>query len=49
MKIEDLLENIEDNDHLSSNEQTPLRPDAFDMSDADKIASILYFRKWTAS
>lgn len=40
MKIEDLLENIEDNDHLSSNEQTPLRPDAFDMSDAEKIASI---------
>ncbi len=40
MKVEDFLDNIEDQDHLSSNEQTPLRPDAFDLSDADKIASI---------
>lgn len=40
MKIEDLLDNIEDHDHLSSNEQTPLRPDAFKLSDADKIESI---------
>ena len=40
MKIDDLLDNIEDHDHLSSNEQTPLRPDAFKLSDADKIESI---------
>ncbi|WP_124980257.1 GTP cyclohydrolase I FolE [Nonlabens xiamenensis] len=40
MKIEDLLENIEDHDHLSSNEETPLRADAFALSDAEKIESI---------
>lgn len=30
MKIEDLINNVDDHDHLSSNEQTPLRPDAFE-------------------
>lgn len=40
MKIEDILDNIEDNDHLSSNEQTPLRADAFEKSDTEKIESI---------
>ena len=40
MKIDDLLENIEDHDHLSSNEKTPLRDNAFEMSDSDKIESI---------
>lgn len=40
MKVEDFLDNIEDQDHLSSNEQTPLRDDAFDLTDAQKIESI---------
>jgi len=40
MKIEDILQDIEDNDHLSSNEQTPLRANAFKLSDAEKIKSI---------
>lgn len=29
-----------DNDHLGSAQDTPLRHDAFDMSDIEKIASI---------
>lgn len=40
MKLEDFIEDINDQDHLSSNEQTPLRPDAFELSDAEKVASI---------
>lgn len=40
MKIDDLLNDIEDHDHLSSNEQTPLRTDAFDLADDEKIAII---------
>ncbi len=40
MKIDDLLNDIEDHDHLSSNEQTPLRPDAFELADDEKIAMI---------
>lgn len=40
MKIDDLLNDIEDHDHLSSNEQTPLRADAFDLADDEKIAII---------
>ncbi|PRX14566.1 GTP cyclohydrolase I [Nonlabens ulvanivorans] len=40
MKIEDLINNVDDHDHLSSNEQTPLRPDAFEKSDAEKIELI---------
>lgn len=38
MKVEDLLDL--DNDHLSSNEQTPLRSDAFELTDSEKIESI---------
>lgn len=37
MKIDDLLDNIDDHDHLSSNEENPMRPDAFEKSDAEKI------------
>ena len=33
------IENVGDN-HLSTNVETPLRKDAFDMSDADKISAI---------
>jgi GTP cyclohydrolase I len=40
MKVEDFLDNMEDEDHMSANEQTPLRPDAFELSDAEKIKSI---------
>ncbi|MBF4983144.1 GTP cyclohydrolase I FolE [Nonlabens mediterrranea] len=40
MKIEDLINDVDDHDHLSSNEQTPLRPDAFEKSDAEKIELI---------
>ncbi|EAS20167.1 GTP cyclohydrolase I [Flavobacteria bacterium BBFL7] len=40
MKIEDLINDVDDHDHLSSNEQTPLRPDAFEKSDAEKIEII---------
>ncbi|AZQ43708.1 GTP cyclohydrolase I FolE [Nonlabens ponticola] len=40
MKIEDLITDIDDQDHLSSNEQTPLREDAFDLTDQEKIESI---------
>jgi GTP cyclohydrolase I len=40
MKVEDFLDNMEDQDHMSANEQTPLRPDAFELSDAEKIESI---------
>jgi GTP cyclohydrolase I len=40
MKVKDFLDNTEDQDHMSANEQTPLRPDAFELSDAEKIESI---------
>lgn len=43
MKIEKLIQdNISDagEDHFSSNAQTPLRPDAFDLSDDEKILII---------
>jgi GTP cyclohydrolase I len=43
MKIEDTLENqFEEigNDHISTSEDTPLRSDAFDLDDAEKIECI---------
>ena len=43
MKIEDTLENqFEEigNDHISTSEDTPLRSDAFDLDDAEKIERI---------
>lgn len=43
MKIEDTLENQFDeigNDHISTSEDTPLRSDAFDLDDAEKIERI---------
>ncbi|WP_396631986.1 GTP cyclohydrolase I FolE [Maribacter sp. R86514] len=43
MKIEDTLEDQFDelgNDHISSSEDTPLRSDAFDLDDAEKIERI---------
>jgi GTP cyclohydrolase I len=40
MKIEDFVNDVEDHDHLSANEETPLRADAFDMTDAQKVESI---------
>lgn len=40
MSKEPISMNDYDHDHMSSNEQTPLRPDAFSMSDADKIELI---------
>jgi GTP cyclohydrolase I len=40
MKLEDFIEEVEDQDHLSSNEQTPLREDAFALTDLEKIESI---------
>jgi GTP cyclohydrolase I len=43
MKIEDTLENQFDelgNDHISTSEDTPLRSDAFELNDAEKIERI---------
>ncbi|MBT0607329.1 GTP cyclohydrolase I FolE [Aequorivita echinoideorum] len=42
MDLEKQLRAMEDNsdDHISSSAETPLRPDAFELSDIEKIASI---------
>jgi GTP cyclohydrolase I len=40
MNIDHLMSEIDDHDHLSSNEQTPLRPDAFELSNEKKIELI---------
>lgn len=40
MNIDHLMSEINDHDHLSSNEQTPLRPDAFELSNEKKIELI---------
>ncbi len=39
LNLEALLRE-EENDHFSANERTPLRPDAFELSDAEKIERI---------
>lgn len=40
MNIDHLMSEIDDHDHLSSNEQTPLRPDAFELPNEKKIELI---------
>jgi GTP cyclohydrolase I len=40
MKIDDVLMTDTDHDHMSSNEQTPLRPDAFVLTDNEKLELI---------
>ncbi|WP_167342490.1 GTP cyclohydrolase I FolE [Nonlabens sp. SY33080] len=40
MKVEDLLDDINDHDHSWSSEETPLREDAFSLTDEEKIESI---------
>ncbi|HBL80990.1 MAG TPA: GTP cyclohydrolase I FolE, partial [Aequorivita sp.] len=42
MDLEKQLKEIEaiGNDHIGSSTETPMRPDAFELSDIEKIASI---------
>ena len=47
MISEDNLQDEMGNNHIATNENTPLRADAFELSDEQKIESIkIYWRQW---